>query len=425
MSKPTVAFVVNALGLGGTEKGMAEFALGAGRAGFGVRVVAVHESGPREAELREAGIDVRCAAGDEACLADLLRGVDVAHVFRAGNAEPIVPAAARRAGVDKLVESNIFGNVDESADRNGFACHLLGSKMTLLRYRTRLAADSTPDFHRRHRVLSFPIGLEDLRQRAPEPSEARRRLGLDPDRPVVGRVGRADDLKWRTTLVDMVPDLLELVPDAQVLFVGATPGKVARLERLGVRDRCLLVEPVRDLDVVGSFYAACDVFVSAAEIGESQGMAINEAMALGVPVVTCSTPWADNAQVEFVEHGRSGWYAGHPRVFAEAVADLLLDEQRRAAFGRAAAEDMEAMLARGPLVARSQRLYEALAADDGPPDEWEPGADAVEAFAAEYERRAAQEFRPLTARERAEARLLRARERGGHVLGAVRARLPR
>ena len=38
--------------------------------------------------------------------------------------------------------------------------------------------------------------------------EAKRRLGFDPARPVVGRLGRADDLKWRRLLVSMLPALL-------------------------------------------------------------------------------------------------------------------------------------------------------------------------------------------------------------------------
>ncbi len=49
-------------------------------------------------------------------------------------------------------------------------------------------------------------------------------------------------------------------------------------------------------------------------------------MCLGLPVVTCSTPWVDNAQVEQVDPGETGWLADHPRQFAEAVASLLADD---------------------------------------------------------------------------------------------------
>jgi len=410
--------LANTLGLGGTEKGLASFALELDRSAFDVAVVAVHDDGPRRAQLEAAGIPVAVAGGDEARLAELLEGADVAHVFRAGNAEPLVPAAAARAGVGHLVEANIFGNVDRSPDEERFAAHLFMSRMCLLRYRERIGA-GWDGFHARHRVLSFPIEHEELRSRAPAKAAARERLGLDPDRPVVGRVGRADDMKWRDLVVDMIPPLLELVGEAQVLLVGATPAKVARLRRLGVLERCVLHEPTLDPETLSAFYAACDVFVTAAEIGESQGMAIAEALALEIPVVTCSTPWADNAQVEFVEHGVCGWLAGHPQPFAEAVADLLRDEDRRRAFGAAGRAAVERDLSAGPLTRQLERLYRGLLDGSEALESWSPSPAEVERFAAEYPERAAAEYRPLTARERLEARAVRARERAGHLRGAA------
>ena len=416
-----VAFVANALTIGGTEKMLGSFALRVDRERFAPEVVAIQELGPRADELRQGGLPVSCADGDPDKLAELLQGVDLVHVFRHGAADPVVPAACRQAGVRHLVEHNIFGHVDTSSDETQFDCHLFVSKMCLLRYRERLG-EHPPAFHRRHKVLSSPIEIDALRGPAPDKREARRELGLDPDRPVVGRVGRAADLKWRRLVVDMIPHLLELVPEAQVLLVGATPAKVARLRRLGVLDRCVLVEPTADPERLATFYAACDVFATAAEIGESQGIAIGEALALGVPVVTSSTPWADNAQVEFVEHGRNGWIAGHPRPFAEAVADLLRNEERRAAFGAAAAQDMEQTLSPAALVPRLERLYDGLLGGAGPPDEWSPAPDEVEAFAATYAARAAAEFRRSTPRERVEASITRVRERGAQIRAVLGAR---
>jgi glycosyltransferase involved in cell wall biosynthesis len=405
-----VALVTNALGLGGTEKMLQSCALGA-RAICDVHVVGVQALGERAEMLASAGIPVACADSDPGKLAELLRGTDVVHVFRHGAADAMVPNACRTAGVEHLIESNIFGHVDRSTDEVLFDCHLFVSKFCLLRYRERLGGRRAPDFHRRHRVLSAPIEFEPLRAAAPAPREARELLGLDPDRPVVGRVGRAADLKWRRLVIDMAPRLLALVPDVQLAFVGLTDTLRARARELGVLDRITELEPTGDPARLAAYYASCDVFASAAEIGESQGIAIGEALALEVPVVTCSTPWVDNAQVEFVEHGRSGWYASHPNSFAEAVADLLGDEQRRRAFGRAGAQGMERLLHPGDLPERVQALYASVAAGGEAPEAWTPSPEEVEAFAADYERRARLEFRPLSARERAEVRTERARER--------------
>jgi glycosyltransferase involved in cell wall biosynthesis len=410
VSATRIALASNALGLGGTEKGLEILARTLDRERFDVRVVGVQQLGPREASLREAGIAVECAESDPARLADLFRDRQVVHVFRQGNHEPLVPEACRAAGVPVVVETNIFGNVDSSPDERLFACHLFISKFCLLRYRG-WVGDGGDGFHDRHRVLYLPIEPGRLRSLAPERAEAKRLLGLDPERPVVSRIGRAADGKWRNLLVDMVPPLLELRPDAQVMFVGDTPAKRRRLARLGMIDRVRLEQPVIDEARLAALYAASDVFVAAAEIGESQGLAIAEAMALGVPVVTSSTPWVDNAQVELVDHGRTGYVANHPRSFAEAVAALLGDDARREAFGRAARADSDRLFDPGAIAVQAERLYSSLVAGDGAPAEWSPSPREVDDFAAEYERRSGAEYRVLKARERAGARFARARER--------------
>jgi glycosyltransferase involved in cell wall biosynthesis len=432
--RPTVVFASNLLGIGGTEKGMVLQALAMDRERFDVRIVGILGSGEREAQLREAGFRVDVTDGDRARLVEALRGADVVVVLRQGTPEPLLPGAAAEAGVPHLVEWNIFGHVDPTDDEPRFDVHLLISQMILLRYRDRLGGSPGRSFHDRHRVHYLPLDL-DLAAHAPERRAARELLGLDVDRPVVGRVGRAGDGKWRNLLVDMVPPLLERVPDAQVLFVGATEAKVARLRRLGVLDRCVLIEPTLDQDRLAAFYAAMDVFVAAAEIGESQGLAIAEAMALGVPVVTCSTPWADNAQIEFVEHGVTGLIANHPAPFAEAVASLLRDEPLRERLGSQAREFVTRVLDPAALARQMERLVESLVGEGTVPDEWSPSPADVEAFAGEYARRLTLEQRPLTTRERAEAGATRIAERWRQttisvdairqVLGRVRARAAR
>src|SRR5215210_344714 len=111
-SRTEVALLSNALGPGGTEKGLEIHARTLDPERYAVRVIGVQTLGPRAAPLHAAGIRVECAESDPARLAELLGGVAVAHVFRQGNHEPLVPDASRRAGVPALVETNIFGNVD-------------------------------------------------------------------------------------------------------------------------------------------------------------------------------------------------------------------------------------------------------------------------------------------------------------------------
>jgi hypothetical protein len=144
-------------------------------------------------------------------------------------------------------------------------------------------------------------------------------------------------------------------------------------------------------------------------------------MGCGVPVVTSSTPWTDNAQLEFVDHGRNGFIANHPRPFAGAVADLLTDDARRAAFAEEAVRT-SAATDLVPLTRRLENLYDELLG--GPPSAagWTPGPDELDAFSADYRRRLREEFAPLTPRERVEMRLVREAEHCREISRHVKAR---
>lgn len=408
-TRPRIVLSAAGLGLGGTEKGLVTHALHVDRDRFDLQVVTWLDEGPRKADLDAAGIPVGCAHGDLDTLTAMLDGADLVHVYRHGFHEPMLVEACRRARVRVLIETNIFGAVDRSPDEAMFACHLFLSQMCLLRYRVWVG--DAPDFEERHRVGYLSTDIARLRAVAPDRRTAKAALGFDPDRPVVGRIGRAADLKWRDLLVDMAPHLVDLVPDVQLLYVGMTPAKQRRAGRQGLLERTRVHPAVPGEERLALYYRACDVVVNAAVIGESQGLAIAEAMALHSPVVTCSTPWADNAQVELVDHGVDGWIANHPRPFAEAVADLLTNDERRRQFGEAGAAKIAKMLDPERLTHQLEDLYIHHLDPGSEPLRWSPDAAEFSRFADEYPVRAGQEFRSLTPRERIEARIDREKDR--------------
>lgn len=415
-----LAVVCDSFGMGGTAKVAVTYACHHDRARVSPLAVALTEPGERAAELEAHGIDVACAHGDPARLAGLLQDIDVVHVHRFGSAEPLVPAACRAAGVSALVETNVFGRRDTSPDEALFAAHLHISQMCAMRYRVQadLALDA---FHQRHRTLYNPVDVDALQVDAMSRADACALLDLDPGRPTVVRVGREDDRKWGDIVVAMIPFLTKLVPDAQVVLVGTTERRRTQLRRLGVLDRVCCLPSSTQPERLTAFYSAADVFASASSIGESFGLAIAEAMAFGVPVVTNSTPWADNAQVEVVDNGVNGWVANHPRVFAEAVADLLGNDSRRCAFGGAAAEKVRVSWHPKVLTRRLEDLFEAVVATGTPPHKWVPSINEQAAFEADYLRRVAAQYRPLSQREQLEARVAAMRERGGWAWHDLRA----
>jgi glycosyltransferase involved in cell wall biosynthesis len=102
-------------------------------------------------------------------------------------------------------------------------------------------------------------------------------------------------------------------------------------------------------------YAACDLTAWPA-INEAYGMALLEAQAAGLPVVSCAV----RGVPEVVLDGRTGLLAPalDEAALAERIRALLVDGERRRALGRGAAAYVAAERS---LEAAAERLGQALA----------------------------------------------------------------
>lgn len=133
---------------------------------------------------------------------------------------------------------------------------------------------------------------------------------------LAGALGQVRDLPWRLLVAG------DGAARAQVeaVLAAAVPGRAAFLGALPV-------------DEVAALYAAADLCVWPA-VNEAYGMAMLEAQAAGVPVISC----AARGVPDVVEHGRSGLLApeGDERALAGLVRELLLDEARRSRMSVAA-----------------------------------------------------------------------------------------
>jgi glycosyltransferase involved in cell wall biosynthesis len=103
--------------------------------------------------------------------------------------------------------------------------------------------------------------------------------------------------------------------------------------------------------------AACDVFVLAS-LYEGLGVAVMEALALGLPVVATDV----GGIPEVVEHGREGLLVppGRPPALAAALVTLLTDAERRRLMAEAAAR-RGAALSIDTAVRRTEAVYQRLA----------------------------------------------------------------
>lgn len=163
--------------------------------------------------------------------------------------------------------------------------------------------------------------------------DARTRLGLAPDDPVITFVGRIQPLKAPDVMLRAVAELLRRRPELRdrltVAVVGGPSGSgldrpdaLAQLaDQLGVAASVRFVPPVAQAELV-DWYAA-STLVCVPSYNESFGLVAVEAQATGTPVVAAAVGGLTTA----VRDGRSGLLVeGHdPAAYAAAFERVLLE----------------------------------------------------------------------------------------------------
>jgi len=172
----------------------------------------------------------------------------------------------------------------------------------------------------------------------PSPAEARRRLDLPEDGPLVGIVARMQRWKGVHVFIEALPKIMDAHPDVHGVVVGGRhdlePDYADHVEALVARhdlaDRLTLAGFQENVPL---WMQAMDVVVHASE-REPFGMVIVEAMALGKPVVA----GARGGPREIVTEGENGLLApyGNAEALARQVRRYLDDDAFRRSVGEAA-----------------------------------------------------------------------------------------
>jgi glycosyltransferase involved in cell wall biosynthesis len=162
--------------------------------------------------------------------------------------------------------------------------------------------------------------------------EALEALGVPAGVPVLGNVAALTGHKDHATLVEAMARLRPRFPDARLVVAGEgelRPALEAQVRDRGLGDRVVFAGFRRDLD---RLLPAFSVFCLSSRL-EGLGTSLLDAMSFGLPVVAT----AAGGIPEAVEDGVSGRVVppGDAGALAEALADLLGDDERRRAYGAA------------------------------------------------------------------------------------------
>lgn len=174
---------------------------------------------------------------------------------------------------------------------------------------------------------------------------------------LIGSAGNLRRIKGYDDLVEALPQILALMPNARFVVWGDGPERdrlIAKADKLNVRHA---INFCGYDDAMEGRLPLLDLYVQPSRT-ESFGMAAAEAMACGVPVLV-----SDAGGLKYlVEHGVSGevFAAGDVAAFANQVVGLAEDGEKRARLGQAGRQRIEEHFSQEKLENEMRKIYREL-----------------------------------------------------------------
>ena len=364
-----VLYLINALCAGGAEKVVARTVTLLDRKRYDPIVCCLWKSGPVAEEIERKGVKVICLGArsrlDLTVVPKLFRllkreEIHIIHSFLF-HANMLGRIMGRLAGVPVILSSERTMEM-EGKHRllvNWLTSPLADKIITVSEAVREFASDNigiAPD-----KLITIYNGV-DLSEFAPNPNregieEAKRELGIDPSRMVVGTVGHLEEEKGCEYLLRAAAQVS--VQDGKVTFLLVGDGSQrARLENLAedlsISSKVLFMGYRNDIPRILS---VMDIFVLPS-LYEGLPNALLEAMAACRPVVATQAGGVPEVVVE----GETGFLIPPraPGALARAICVLLEDRERAREMGMAGRKRVERLFSVETMVAKTEALYEEL-----------------------------------------------------------------
>jgi glycosyltransferase involved in cell wall biosynthesis len=184
--------------------------------------------------------------------------------------------------------------------------------------------------------------------------KAKQRLGLNPQLPVVGTVGRFAPQKGLAYFIKMVACLEQQLPGMQYLIVGDGPlrGNVESMAKgLGVRENITFTGYLSDIIPA---LKAMDIFIQPS-LSEGLGITVLEALASRLPVIATAV----GGLPEIITHGENGLLvpAGSGRLLADQVLSLCSDPQYAQSLASRGFEQVAKKFSLSEMISATEAVY--------------------------------------------------------------------
>jgi glycosyltransferase involved in cell wall biosynthesis len=302
--------IVSDLGRGGTQQVAFNYAVGFKKAGHESGIFAYSNGGFREEHLFDEGIIIFKSNNrhDEILIAiEKIKKwfPDYIHIHRDGfycNTTNLIIKSLRDS-VKLIVETNVFARVDYSESSKLIDIHFQLSKWCLWKWKY-LSSNLDPK----------PLGvivpnslIVDNFYKVDKESVLlfKEKFSIPASSFVFGRVGQPIESKWSRIVFDSFKVFAESNKNAYLVLVGCPEVYIQYVKTFdsSIFSRIVLIPFLENLSELRICFSCMDTFLHASSIGESFGMVLAEAQLCECPIITLSTPYKDNSQVEVVGPG--------------------------------------------------------------------------------------------------------------------------
>lgn len=161
MNKIRIIEAVNQLGLGGTEYAVQLFSKFLNKDRFEVTVIGLLNGGERVRLIEDLGIKVILLNGDLPKLGQLLQETDVFHWHGNGSLEPELFKVIKANKPKIVIQTNVFGQFDNSTFYDVIDYDLYISKMILVR-RMKRDKKLQNNYASKRKVLPYPVDTDHI-----------------------------------------------------------------------------------------------------------------------------------------------------------------------------------------------------------------------------------------------------------------------
>ncbi len=367
-----ISFLLPSLNLGGSEKHVIRLAAGLRERGHDAEIASLFREGYLLEEIQREGIPFTCLKTEGWRPATSLRifrwlrrtQPGILHTYLFGF-HFFAGLPARVAKVPLILSSRRdveYGQRkrDQLIERAGnfFVDRVVCCAKAAERWALEKEKGISPE-----KLITLYNGIDHGRfQPQTVSSEVRRKLGIPGEAPVIGTVGNLSYKKGLPYLMLAVRRILEVLPSAWFLFVGAGP-----LEK-NMKEKAKQIPLGRQIVFTGArsdvpdLMNAMDVFVLAS-LFEGLPNVLLEAMSLAKPVVATEV----GGIPELIEPGIDGILIPprDPQALAKAAVSLIENPSDAQTMGRRGQEKIRKDFTIGRMIDQYENLYLSLAESKG------------------------------------------------------------